>query len=393
MARITKPCPVCKISDPKRPWLTCQSCGSTTHIKCMRFTEAMANEIELFHCNFCFQTKGLRSIFKQNQSVNEPRAASSSTQPVAEPPTNRNEEPIIIRIDRSRLRPQGPQPAQAPAEASGSSQSDSDPDEPEYKVTAITDVRHGEEGDEYFVTWEGGETSWEPEANIGLGCKDLVNEIRQKKEFDAIEFTSNFGAIGDNSDFDTRNWRSLEQVIEAVDRYDREPNNRLPVSLFSGQIVNSTIMLMGLKSHVYVIYRSPLSGIVYVADGPNYYIQDEEVKREIDHLLGLRATGLKFIGQSSIDHCTSSAVMIAISLRNASRIRVEPTTIKAERTRQERIMKDFHPYASKTEQAAGPLRNLEPDLCPVCGMQFNDRSRRRYTGHLLGHRNKDRKAV
>lgn len=414
MARTLSPCTICKETDPTMMHLPCanQDCRKQTHRVCLDFTVDEANAIKVWYCEAC-QDKGHRIKYRHNQAADGPDVA---------PTAGRARSPIILRISRDNSGnlsgSSGPPSVQPPAprgeselpmdltssvpedlpgpsneESHLSDSTDTDVDEEaEHTVKDIINVRHGKEEDEYLIVWEDDSTSWEPQSGIGIGCEDLITKIRDTKKFPKINFTSTFGAAGPGR-FNPANWRTIDDVIEAVDKFDRRTNNFLPVEKFSSSLKNGVISIIGLRKHMYVVYKSPFTGTVYLADGYNWFIEDEEVQQAIRNILGLTPVAIRFVGQSGIDHCASSAVMIALSYRNAYRAKMEPITIKAERDRMDRIRRSFHPFQTETLPAPQAFRNVEPDICSICGKEFKSRNRQKYFGHLRGHQNKGRKAT
>lgn len=384
----------------------------------MGFTIAEANAIKDWYCLECQQNKGLKITYRHNQVVDGP---------IQDQGSNTSNQSLIVAIpeinsgDVSGLSPRssplptvsndqagpsnapalGEQGSEAPnnepevprineddSDEDGSDEADSDE---EYDVKDILEVRRGKTSDEYLVQWDDDTTSWESQSCIGMGCIDLVKAVRAKFGFPVIPFANTFGASGKGK-FNPANWRSFSDVIQGVDKWDRLSDDRLPVEVFQDGLKDTVITLLGFKRHIFVIYKSSFSGVTYLADGSNFFLDDKEVQTAVSNQLGLFPTGIKFVGQVGIDHCTSSAVMIALSYRTAYRAKREPLPIKAERDRLERIKSAFHPEPSVTVPAAGPLRNLEPDICPYCNKQFNYRNRQKYFGHIRGHENKGRKS-
>lgn len=258
----------------------------------------------------------------------------------------------------------------------------------EYPVSKILGM-HSEEGtNTYKILWADGSTSWELEDGC-RGCVDKINEFRREKGETDCSLERIFGADDTASEYNSANWVSIPRIIDAIDHLDRHPEElAVPVSEFEGTIANQTIKLIGLNSHIYVMYRSLFTSNIYIADGSGFYLKNVDVKREIQRLTGTPPIGVKFVGQSRVDHCASSAVVIALEFRRFARGQEEPTLLKAERRLLDRLKSSFHEAPSKPLEAETALRNLEFDKCHICGGKFSARNRRKFHGHMLGHSNK-----
>lgn len=423
MVRVAKPCDICHRVAPTRSRLTCSRCDTQTHTGCLEFTPRHVAHIETWYCLSCQAERNCQITYKQSRTdvqVLQPSSelnqanerslvnnvsdqATTAGQNVEAQTTHTPSEPIpgpsrprlVVRIPRNAIR--------KPTEPSDSSQSNdgTEPHTPsqvsesenvadEFQVEDITDVRTKEGREEYLVLWHDRTTSWEPESHLGVGCGDLVARIRQAKNLPSVKFTSAFGALEDHQGLNPLNWRPIEDVLEAINHFDKK--GTIPAMEFTRALEQPFLALLGHRAHLYVVYRHEIEGDLFVADGGNYYVDDADTKAQVDALLGESAVGLRFIGQSAVDFCASSAVLIAIAFRKAFRTRTQPTIIKAERTMASRVQRNFHPYASRTIPKSGPFLNITPDVCPYCKKQFKGRNRRKFTGHVTGHENRGRKA-
>lgn len=253
-----------------------------------------------------------------------------------------------------------------------------------YGVREVLKISEREDFDYYYIQWDNGERTWEPFENC-KGCIGAINKLRRRLNMPLLP--EKYGADTEEN-VNRNNWIDMKTILAAVDKFDRVKDCFPPVAEFTGPNKNPIIQLLGHSNHVFVIYRSPGSGKIFIADGTDYYISDKRVEREVNKIIGTSFVfGIPFIGQSAIDHCASSAVAIALEFRRAFRQRQEPpANIKAERTTLDRIRKLFHPEPSVSVPSEGPLRNLAPDICSVCGKQFNSRDRRAYSMHIRNHK-------
>lgn len=283
---------------------------------------------------------------------------------------------------RTSLQPQPELPRRSRQTLSETSESDED--DQEYLVTEIIGHRIVDRENFYRVKWRSGEITVEPEENC-RGCVDLVDDYRKSVGLGPSNLPRRFGATSD-VETNQANWTALEDVLAAIDRFDRSKEHVPPVCSYQGPSKANYIQLLGYLNHIFVIYQSPGTKQVYLADGADVYLSEPETRTKVVRNLGFTPKGVPFVGQNAVDHCGSSAVMIALEFRRIWRNREEPAVLKAERQLYDRIKKAFHPEHSKTIEATAPLRNLVPDVCSICGKAFPQRNRRAFSAHLLSHR-------
>lgn len=432
-------CPYCDSFPSRAPVLGCSQCKVTTHIRCLGLTTEQAMRINKYYCDTCKHEKGQRIEWEPDRTV-EGRQANPEgpTQPLrqlddqartvqdattdkdqsSQSQGSENEQPTVQPNPRNKQKggdnmsvpqvepvagPSSGRPQERPrlilrvpravvdqANDAATSEDSASQSSTEYDVKNITEVKLVNGTLMYHVYWLNGEDTWEPEESC-VGCAELVNALRASRglgESTVVRPIDAYGASGDATRFNRDNWVSIEKTIEAVNKFDRVKDGTPPVKKFEGSLEDDHIMMLGLSKHIYVIYRSPLSGDYYIADGGNYYIKDDTIKNQVQLVCGIQPRAIKFVGQDGVDNCSSSAVLIALEFRRTFRARQEPTLLKAERTISDRVKAAFHQYESKPEDSDTVLRNLEPDICPICGKSFPSRNRRAFSGHMAGHRRK-----
>lgn len=339
------------------------------------------------------------------EQTNEPTdLTQAAEEPQQQPPvrvvpvagtSRENRPPIVLRISGGKPVPGGKTisaprvPEDTPEEeTSEGDTSEGEEDEArntrgeQHKVEKLLNMGKQGTGYVYEVLWADGTKSWQTEEDC-RGCIGLVNTLRHLKGLPKSKLKKLYGATG-RREHNLNNWREIEDAINGVDQYDRIKDKLPPVSEFSGRTGEHSIQMLGLQNHIYVIYFTP--DAAYVADGSNYIIEEEDAKKEVEELLGEPAIGVRFLGQGGIDFCASSAVLIALEFRKLFRSGRQPTILKADRTLTDRIVAQFHPEKSLPHEKPKGLRNVVPDICPVCGKQFLYMNRRAYSRHVLNHK-------
>lgn len=376
-------CKMCKEWALDLPRLTCQLCEMDFHLKCLQLTEREAVEIAKFVCHYCTVEHNVSTEFISGQTgPRRHRVLTDDLEPTPGPSySTQTEREPLQNLDQ-----------QASQSSQSSSQTTVSTDTERYDVEKVTGVRKTKAGKtEYKIRWTVGKPkeTWEPEDNC-RGCVDKINEFLAIQKLPKCTLTPRYGASSavTSSLCNRRNWVQPQKVLAAVNKFDRSKQLNPPVKIFSGALDESAIQIIGSDGHLFVSYFSPISQEYYIADGSNDYFEQEDVRSRINTIIGHQAVGVNFVGQSKIDHCASSAVLIALGFRRFYRNKQIPSVIKSERTVQQRIINEFHSQPSRTMESPQPLRNLVWEACPICGKKYSQRNRSHLNGHILGCKNR-----
>lgn len=304
-------CGLCEFTLPNQPVLTCERCDTDIHLKCADLSIPEALLIKTFYCGDCINNHKMRLEWEPTPSNSQENSATQESE-------------ISTQIDNPRgpegqenQEPQPPQPGTSRQEHR------------EYRVSKILDIREEEEEAYYKLKWSNGEKTWEPESNC-QGCIWIINLFREKRGLGPAKTPDLYGAE-ENCTVNTNNWVSIDQMIGAINQFDRVKDGLPGVVKFGPSNVSPLIQLLGIGNHVYVLYRSG-DGQFYVADGTNSFLEDEFIQAQVEELTGILPIGIKFVGQNANDHCASSAVMIALEFRRTFSVQQKPSVLKAERT-------------------------------------------------------------
>lgn len=436
LPRTRSPCEICKKMKLGAPTLKCDRCKTDHHVQCLDLSPQEAMIIETFYCPRCLNSDenlhiniaGLRNEntqpdtakdlshdkdisrvaqpaspqvirpplpFRIVQSTVQGSRATTSTTNNSEPVPSTSRGPVILTESEESSSPSSTNRSKHLSDSDNSTEDECSVLQgvqrkgttnktgrsEEYLVDKILDLKVSSKTTKYKIKWATGEITWEPEANCE-GCVNKINKFREKKGLEPCGMPQKFGAVDEN-EINPNNHVTMDQILKAIKQFDRVKDDYPPVEPYSTLRKQPTIQLIGIDRHIFVIYHSVFSGVVYIADGSDFFIESQSVKNKITQLLGQTPIGIKFVGQNKLDYCASSAVLIALEFRRLFRAKQEPSLLKAERTIYERVQKVFHPEDSKTIQSLVAFRNLTPDICPQCGKQFFKRNRRAYSGHIL----------
>lgn len=402
--RTREECKGCGQQEYEKPGLICKNCLSHWHVDCALVTEDEAKLLLDWYCMFCladnqdldiswlptpsvegpeavrnFKAMGgtssyrppLKTLSQNSQSSSEPEPQPGPSHSRATPVS----QPISLSSDEETTQPREIVRNSRTAKR----KSKNDPNK-EHPMTEILDVHfQRNKPTEYLVLWADGTQSYEPEENC-RGCVEKVNEFRASKGLAPCKLVPRYGASTDKG-YNNENWVTMDQVKAAIEQYDRVKDGFPPVKDFSPDNDGICIQLLGLSNHIYVIHRSPVDNKLYIADGTNSYLETRAATLKVNAIIGKHAIGIKFVGQNFVDHCASSAVMIALEFRRTYRTKTVPQLLKAEKSTYERVKKLFHHYQSSVVTQSKPLRNLEPDVCQKCGKRFPKANRRGFIAH------------
>jgi len=157
--------------------------------------------------------------------------------------------------------------------------------------------------------------------------------------------------------------------------------SRIEVSPWDDSLDRDRILLLDHDSHCYVICYLSGQSLGYIADGTNNYMNDGTVREEIAKFTGLKLVGLNYNQQFRVDHCASSAVMIALELIRHHKQGQWPESLAAPRSLRSRIEKRFHKFESESvsEQPLHTKRRWR--ICSKCSKHFPNTKRRAFIMH------------
>lgn len=233
----------------------------------------------------------------------------------------------------------------------------------------------------FLISWEGyGEEqdSWEPEEHLD-GCIETLNAYLAKKNLKETAIKARVGASG-KGNFNKKNWVEIGRIMDAIKALMKLDSYRsgLEVSIFKNKLDKTDkLYLLQHRHHCFVIlWRSDLN-ICYIADGSNSIYEEPDTEEEVSSILKTQIKTFKFMSQSAIDHCGSSAVSIARELLRLYRNREFydktnwPSQIIAPKKSHQAQVAIFHKYESeKIDDREKKMQKCIFRRCSICGKGF-----------------------
>lgn len=325
--------------------IQCEECIKWYHMKCQGITQVEADLVEKFLCHSC----------KSDDSSSHSETVSSDT----------------------------------------SSSDDENIPDGEFEVDKILGHKIMDGKIIYNVRWKG----YGPEEDSYLSAKELVNAHLMVEKYrlehgitigtvykpSKVGFLSSSSARGDL--YSEENWIDIDTILKCINTYSsrRSYTRIINVELFDTIKTRDHIYVVQFVTHAIVALCQYDERICYLCDGSNQVITSKRVQ---SHLLQLFPNfDLKFIRfdhQRNVDHCGSSAVLIALEFMrlygSSSQI---PHTLTVERSVQERLVSTFHKERSTKLGSWIPIKNNLPvNSCTKCGKTFKSRDRRPLVTHM-----------
>lgn len=191
-------------------------------------------------------------------------------------------------------------------------------DPEEWPVDAIIDIRMINNIVYYKVSWSDKkyQPTWQEISDLE-NCKRLVNNFMKKwgdKEIPSMYGNANLDKIPDKLVYS--NWVELKQVVDKAYSYRTMYNckiAKIEYQEYKDLMQEGIVYFLCYSCHIFVFIKSK-EQIVYVSDGGNTLVNDEEAKKDIQSLLKGDFNYLLNDAQIAYNQCGSSAVTLA-SLR------------------------------------------------------------------------------
>lgn len=215
----------------------------------------------------------------------------------------------------------------------------------EYTIEAIIDSRTNLLGEEeVLIKWEGyddSENTWEPRNGLNIGGaeenEDKENYITPLK---AIRYT--------------------KTLIRA-----RRHEGTFNIVQLGKELEPETIHFCLINNHFYVIIRA--GGETYIADGANACLNKRN-RKQIEIATGTKLKPIKYGHQIGIDHCGSSAILIATEMaRRKNNNEDLEKTINATTGTRNNLIKRLHPHPSRKLNQRQSIKELKNNFtCELC---------------------------
>lgn len=279
-------------------------------------------------------------------------------------------------------------------EAEANSKEDKDKDY--FEVEKIVDHKYSASGSnsdglQLKIDWKGypGQESWIPLENCD-GCVKLVNAYFRKNKLGKANLMQRAGATNlakCNPDI----WVPIKKVLLAIESRRSTMKTLAPIQVnFYEKFGNEDgIYILYHRCHLFVVLFIAGSRKCFLADGGNLYLSKPEYQSEIQSILKTRIEPMIFRYQRCVDHCGSSAVVLAIEM-----IRIYnkkelfdkvgwPKEIVCPSKFHEAIIKSFYVQESELEpDREANIKNRAWPKCPICGKTWQSNAKQKLSAHL-----------
>lgn len=323
-------CPKCDEKGDGKIMIGCDSCDYWYHYECVGLDQSYVDEIESYFCDICRQDD-MQIVWKRRQANTEQK---------------------------------------------------NDKRKNYFKVEKILNHRGKDATRKFLVQWKDyseDENSWEPEANMD-GCIDILQDYLLKKKLPLSRVP---GLVGRSSKQTTnmRNWISIDVVMSEVERLKNIDFKDVNIPLFFGHYLDKTgIYFVRHESHCFVVLYYEKNRVAFIADGDNLYRRDSETSNQVRILLDIkRIRSCRYDQQVKVDHCGSSAILIALEFIRAFKWQKYPKLLSSSNRLRERLVKRLHHFKSK--QVKG-LNILNTRLVTKCNKSYRTSKRKGYLTHI-----------
>lgn len=244
--------------------------------------------------------------------------------------------------------------------------------EGEYFVEAVCAHRWTRGVREFRVKWRGYcdlQSTWEPEKSL-TNCANLVHDYLQRFPSQTPSKLPRTVGASSYGTHEKRNWVDLNKVITTINRYR---NSTFGSGILAEKLdklrSKPTIYILDDFNHCFVILHKAPSNIGYIADGNNNFLNDKEVRDQIERKVKLNLIGVKYNGQYLDDECASSGIMIALRFMQSNRTETILTSIEEVSSLKTKLRNSFHKYKSQTINTYNIADN-KVKQCSICNKKF-----------------------
>lgn len=335
---IPRDCPLC-FEDATEKMLKCSGCSKKFHHECLRIDEDIVKSILIFYCKQCRSKNGSTTTWK----LKVPQRKKA--------------------IEKRTLY---------------------------FHVEKILDWRN-QQGDkrQFLVKWKGfsgSQSSWEPEEHLD-GCLETLQKFCEDNDLVYSKIEGFVGASTGTTGLNEKNWIKPSTVRNTVLGIlsGTDEQNIINIEVWDKLRDQDTLYIVPMEGHCYVVLHYARKGIGYIADGSNHFMTNPEVEKDLTEELGLILIPRQFVQQHGVDHCGSSAVVLALELVKQYRLKIKPDSITADKSIYKRVIKWLHPESSKTIINTNISEFQHSLKCEVCGKKFAKGNQRGYKRHIAYH--------
>lgn len=247
-----------------------------------------------------------------------------------------------------------------------------------FEVESIVDWRTSRdknlEGRDFKIKWKGyDETTWEPEENLN-GAVDVLQAYCRREKLPASHIEYIYGATT-KEETNEANWLGIAKILFFFKKVKKYYNiTSPPTEEFKSFGQTDAILLLGHNLHMYVMLYLAKKKEVYIADGMNNFIHNMDARNSILEKFERPEFNFRqvyFENQTRVDHCCSSAVLIAAAFATAYGNNNIPRTLTVRPVLWKYIVKKMHPFTSKNIASKARIWELKERkiFCPYCSFK------------------------
>ena len=259
-----------------------------------------------------------------------------------------------------------------------------------FEVTAITGHRIHRAYREFRIRWKGYSArsdSWLRERDLD-GAIDLLQNYCVEHSLDLSNIEAYVGSSSNQANPEV--WISLTQAVSSYEKIVKTKTYARYLSNLPGIVVKEVsdlpehpaILFIALDFHCYVALFQPDQPIIYLADGSNESTA-VDVRRDLRLKLGRSIQVRHFRQQTGVDHCGSSAILIALEFARAHKQGQVPKELVVS-DQLARKLRRLHSALSQliaTKWRPGKIWLT----CHHCQKKYSNNSRRSYFTHVRSH--------
>lgn len=334
-------CLRCDKSGTGENVILCDKCDSETHFSCAGLTEEQVERIVNYFCNSCEDFDSCLTTWSRTRMVHT----------------------AAEKVDKDRNY---------------------------YDVERIVGHRISKHNRYFHIEWKSASTSkertWEVEKNLD-GCIDLLQRYCKDHSLPLSEIEGFVGADTEAGSSDRRNWVTLNTIIEQFNKMKKrlQMRNNLSLEIYEDFGDKDGLYLFEFRHHCFVLLYLARGHMAFIADGSNLHRRNPDVLDALKNMLKVRLISVEYNQQVGVDHCGSSAVLIAIEFNRMFNLKTRFFKLTPGKWARTVVARQMHKHDSQKLKESSP-REFAPLLkCHICQKVFLSHKRKSYNRHIRNH--------